>query len=165
MKRRHLALLALVAAVAFGVGACGDGGPASATTTAPSQPVTTPMATAVPASLRVAGPGVPFTMDVGDIVGLGSGTTTVRFVEVVEDSRCPEHETCVWEGAVTVALGWERGGTTGTAVLRGIAFPEGPYFGDSPQAGLPGGATIGLLGLDGADGVSVITVVWDETAT
>ncbi len=104
-------------------------------------------------------------MDVGDIVGLGSGATTVRFVEVVEDSRCPEDETCVWEGAVTVALGWERGRTTGSAVLRGVAFSEGPYFGDSPQAGLPGGATIGLLGLDGADGGSVITVVWDETTT
>jgi len=155
----------MVAAAALAMSACGDDGPASASTTAPSQPGTTPVATAVPASLRVAAPGVPFTMEVGDAVGLGSGATTVRFVEVVEDSRCPEDETCVWEGAVIVALGWERGGTIGTAVLRGIAFPEGPYFGDSPQAGLPGGATIGLLGLDGADGVSVITVVWDETTT
>ena len=151
--------------MALVVGACGDDGSASTSSTVPSQPGTTPVATAVPASLWVAAPGVPFVIEVGGIVGLGSGATTVRFVEVVEDSRCPEDETCVWEGAVTVAVEWERSGTTGTAVLRGISFPEGPYFGDSPQAGLPGGATITLLGLDGADGVSFVTVVWDETTT
>lgn len=165
MKHRRHPLVALIAAVALVMGACGEDGSTSTSSTFLSQPSTTPMATAVPASLRVAAPGVPFTMEVGDIVGLGSGATTVRFVEVVEDSRCPEGETCVWEGAVTVAVEWERGGTTGTAVLRGIASSEGPYFGDSPQAGLPGGATITLLGLDGPDGIFVITVVWDETTT
>jgi hypothetical protein len=47
----------------------------------------------------------------------------------------------------------------------GISFPGGPYFGDSPQAVLPGSAMIALLGLDSADGISTISVVWDETAT
>lgn len=165
MKNRSLTMFALLAAVTIVVSACGDGGTAASSTTRPSQPGTTPVATAVPASLPVAAAGVPFEMEGGDTVGLGSGSTTVRFVEVVEDSRCPDDESCVWEGAVTVALGWQRGGTTGTSVLRGISFPEGPYFGDSPRAALPGGATITLLGLAGTDGVSVITVVWDETTT
>jgi hypothetical protein len=58
-----------------------------------------------------------------------------------------------------------RPAATGTAELRGIAFPQGGHFGDSPWAELPGGATITLLGLDGADGIPVISVVWDENAT
>ena len=67
----------------------------------------------------------------------------------------------MWEGTVAVAIDWANDGTTGTVVLRGIAFPEGPYFGVAPLATLPGGATIELLALDAVDGVSSVTVVWD----
>jgi hypothetical protein len=165
MKQRSLSLVLLVGAVALVGAACGDGGSGDGATTTLGGSGVAPVATAVPRSLPIAPAGVPFTLEPGDVVGLGSEATTVRLGEVIEDSRCPEDETCVWEGAVAVAVDWEAAATAGSVVLRGIASPSGAYFGDAPFAALPGGDIIGLLGLDGENGVPVVTVVWNEATT
>ena len=59
---------------------------------------------APPADARVRTP------DAGEPLSVGLGETarrdghTVRFVEIVEDSRCPEGVTCVWEGRVQIRV-------------------------------------------------------------
>lgn len=34
-----------------------------------------------------------------------SGDTSVKFLEVISDSRCPEDVTCIWQGEAKVLLG------------------------------------------------------------
>ena len=41
---------------------------------------------------------------IGDQISLGTVDATLRFKDVLGDSRCPEDATCVWEGNARVAL-------------------------------------------------------------
>ena len=96
----------LVVAAAFALTAAG------CRTTAPPDPATPapPVAqspapdTTVPDGGRVMRPGA------GDPLSLTLGQAdqrhghSVRFLEVVEDSRCPADVTCVWEGRARVAV-------------------------------------------------------------
>lgn len=38
---------------------------------------------------------------------------TIRFLEVIEDSRCPSDVNCVWAGVARIRLRISKGGTTG----------------------------------------------------
>lgn len=49
-------------------------------------------------------PGESFTLAVGERATLGAVHTTVRFLAVSEDSRCPSRAQCVWAGDGAVVL-------------------------------------------------------------
>ena len=49
-------------------------------------------------------PGESFTLGVGERVTLDAVHTTVRFLAVAEDSRCPSQAQCVWAGDGAVVL-------------------------------------------------------------
>lgn len=66
-------------------------------------------------------PGYPsfFQLKLGQSIQYGG--LRFQFLEVIEDSRCPEDVTCFWQGRVTVAIAvWEE--TAGE--------PEGTHLGD-----------------------------------
>lgn len=48
-----------------------------------------------------AGLGEEFVLAVGQSASIDGEGLTIRFIEVTEDSRCPEGVECVWEGRVT----------------------------------------------------------------
>ena len=57
---------------------------------------------------------------------------TVRFVEVVEDSRCPKGVDCVWAGMARIRLELSvNGGETQEVVLDTLAETDTAEFGDS----------------------------------
>ena len=49
-------------------------------------------------------PGESFTLEVGETATLDAVHTTVRFLAVAEDSRCPSQAQCVWAGDGAVVL-------------------------------------------------------------
>lgn len=80
-------------------------GPDSAASTAVAMPAPVPITAGTDASgAPVAGHG----LDVVERLAVGESVQahgqTVTFVEVAEDSRCPEGTTCVWEGRAGVQL-------------------------------------------------------------
>lgn len=63
---------------------------------------------------------------------LGGKEFTVRFVEVVEDSRCPKGVDCVWAGMARVRLELSvNRGETQEVVLDTLAETDTAEFGDS----------------------------------
>lgn len=48
--------------------------------------------------------GEPFTLAIGDATTVAATGLTIRFVSVVEDSRCPSRAECVWAGDGAVAV-------------------------------------------------------------
>ena len=49
-------------------------------------------------------PGRDVTLRAGQEAQLSTKDLTVRYTRLVEDSRCPEHVTCVWSGDAVVAI-------------------------------------------------------------
>ena len=45
-----------------------------------------------------AGVGEPFTIGVGQSAQIAAESMVVKFNEVIDDSRCPQGVTCIWEG-------------------------------------------------------------------
>jgi hypothetical protein len=74
-----------------------------------------------------------------------SGRITVRFISVVEDSRCPMNARCIWAGNARVRLAVSRGRSSRTIVLNSNkgeqsaeAFGFKIEFADlQPQKGAP----------------------------
>jgi len=48
--------------------------------------------------------GEEFSLAVGQSASITGEDLTIKFVEVIGDSRCPKDATCVWQGEVTVAI-------------------------------------------------------------
>ncbi len=96
----------VLVAAAFALTAAGCRTTAPLEAAVPAPPVAQSPApdTSSPDGGRVMRPGA------GDPLSLTLGATdqrhghSVRFVEVVEDSRCPADVTCVWEGRARVAV-------------------------------------------------------------
>ncbi len=49
--------------------------------------------------------GEPFTLGPGQSASIPGEDLTVRFAEVVSDSRCPAGVTCIWAGEVELPAG------------------------------------------------------------
>lgn len=49
-------------------------------------------------------PGADVTLARGETVAVKGAGTTVQFVDVIEDSRCPQNAACFWAGQVRVRL-------------------------------------------------------------
>ncbi len=56
----------------------------------------------------------------------------VQFTEVIDDSRCPEGEQCIWEGEVRIAAVWSFPAETTSFDLWGLHVDGRPMFGDAP---------------------------------
>lgn len=70
--------------------------------------------------------GETFTLEEGASVQLGTVDATVRFVEVLADSRCPLGVDCVWAGEVKILLEFTPGdGDPVSFELTGFVGPEG----------------------------------------
>ena len=68
------------------------------------------------------------TVDFGEEVRVADPALTVRFVEVVQDSRCPVGATCVSEGSVTLRFSvTDAEGTLDALILRS---DQGPVISD-----------------------------------
>lgn len=98
-------------------------------------------ASAPPTGTRVAQAGV------GDPLAIALGETvqhnghSIRFVSVVEDSRCPVDVTCVWEGRAKVALTIDGTATT-------LTVPYGAQRDDEPSSLETGMIAVEVVGLD-----------------
>lgn len=53
----------------------------------------------------------PFKLDFNHKATVGSQDFDVKFLHVLEDSRCPTSVVCVWEGRAVVELEFEQNGT------------------------------------------------------
>lgn len=51
---------------------------------------------------RISTPTIAVKIPLGENVTLGD--TSIQFMEVLEDSRCPEGATCIWEGQCKVKI-------------------------------------------------------------
>lgn len=97
--------------------------------------------TTVPDGGRVMGPGA------GDPLTLGLAQAdqrhghSVRFLEIVEDSRCPADVTCVWEGRAVVAVSIDD-----TRVE--LFVPYGSQRDDEPSMIELGMIAVEVVGLD-----------------
>ena len=97
-----------------------------------AQPPPAPESTSTPAATPEAGqgvaavvqPDVTVTVAVGGRVVVAGTGWTIRFVEVVEDSRCPIDVQCIWAGQVVVRLVGEHSDGLVTAVLLTIGPGE-----------------------------------------
>ena len=69
-------------------------------------------------SRAVADLETPFTLAPGAAVTVNSTPLKVRFVSVIEDSRCPRDVTCVWAGEVKVSLEIEDAKLRSSVELR-----------------------------------------------
>jgi len=65
--------------------------------------------------------GDPVAVRMGASVRVPNDTTTVRFVDVTADSRCPQGAQCIWEGdaAVVFSVGGAWASTLHTAAVGG----------------------------------------------
>jgi hypothetical protein len=59
---------------------------------------------AATAGTVAADPGRDVTLAAGQEARLSTKDLTVRYTRLVEDSRCPEHVTCVWSGDAVVSV-------------------------------------------------------------
>lgn len=87
-----------------------------------STPVATPEAGQGVAA--VAQPDVTVTVALGSRVAIAGTGWTIKFVEVVEDSRCPIDVQCIWAGQVVVRLVGEHSDGRVTALLLTIGPGE-----------------------------------------
>ncbi|NUS39645.1 MAG: hypothetical protein HOQ02_11570 [Lysobacter sp.] len=64
----------------------------------------------VDGAARAAGPGRPFDLKPGASATLAGGGT-LRYLALVDDSRCRPDVQCIWAGDAEIALEWSAGGT------------------------------------------------------
>ena len=85
--------------------------------------------------------GVPFRLALGETAALDGHT--IRFAEVVEDSRCPEGAQCVWAGRARIAV---------TVDGQAIAL-DVPHAGDGGASAEAGGLDVAAQALEPAPSV------------
>jgi hypothetical protein len=98
MERGRRLVCALLCAAAVGWSAAAGGQPAD--------PTGPPAADPVNAAL-----GEPFELRLGGAARIESEGLELRFLEVTEDSRCPEGMVCVWAGRVRIRVAVAQRGT------------------------------------------------------
>jgi len=54
--------------------------------------------------------GKEFQLRPGEMAEIHSEKLFVKFLNVTEDSRCPENVVCIWEGQATVEISFQRNG-------------------------------------------------------
>jgi hypothetical protein len=64
-----------------------------------------------------AAPGEQFTLAIGQTVSITGENLTVRFTEVISDSRCPQGVTCIWAGEASAVVNITDSESTSGKVL------------------------------------------------
>ena len=103
-----------------------------------------PVSDSSSSEVRTAATGEPFALAQGESVQIAGHS--LRFVDVVEDSRCPTGVTCIWGGRAKVRLSLsDPDGTEATQVLTlnydGMTGDESPRW-------TVGGVVVELLALN-----------------
>ena len=108
---------------------------------APPVPRPLPLDSGAPGDGRVRGlsQGTPLQIPLGQTVARDGHA--IRFVEVVEDSRCPQGVPCVWAGRAQVAM--EIDGTPVT-----LSVPHGAQQDGEPSSVEVGTIAVEVVGLD-----------------
>jgi hypothetical protein len=149
--------LLLGPALALTLGGCGQAaaaqGPASAraaptpvvapaTATAPTTPAArpTPALPTLPPADVVLGDGATITLARGEAGSPAGQPILLRFVEVLEDSRCPDGATCVWAGRVVVSVEARLGADAPQLLSLGLPGLSD----DAPASRTLGGQTISI---------------------
>lgn len=139
-------LLLATAALSLTAAGCRTTHPDDAAAAAPPPPSapstgTAPSRPAPPENGRVAGPGVgaPLAIPLGQTVQQDGHA--IRFVEVIEDSRCPADVDCVWEGRAKVAITID-----GTPIT--LTVPYGSQQETEPSMLETGMIAVEVVGLD-----------------
>ena len=73
-----------------------------------------------------------FPIKVGQQLKLEGADLQVKFVGVVQDSRCPTNVNCIWAGNAEVSLEWKQDKCTTAVTLNTHATPEA---GDESKVG------------------------------
>ena len=81
-----------------------------------------------PGNAETVADGVPFTLQVGQQVLLAD-SSRLRYLRVVNDSRCPPDVQCVWEGDAIVAFEWSAAGKTEAFELHTGQAPSSRILG------------------------------------
>jgi hypothetical protein len=73
--------------------------------------------------------GPEFTLAPGESVSVKAADMKVRFVAVIEDSRCPKNLTCIWAGQVKVQLEVQVASQAASPmeIVEGTTAPAGEY--------------------------------------
>jgi len=61
--------------------------------------------------------GQEFTLPVGKTASIESESLSVKFVEIITDSRCPEGVECIWEGEAQCRLHFTLSGSPAEMVI------------------------------------------------
>ena len=70
--------------------------------------------------------GEEFSLSIGQSIVITGEDLKIKFVEVLEDSRCPRGVTCIWEGRVTADVEISTGGSTEKLELSQPGLTEVP---------------------------------------
>jgi len=76
-------------------------------------------------------PDIEFTLTPGQTADIAGEDLSIKFVEVVSDSRCPTGATCIWAGEASCLIEITSGGATVEKVLTqsGATSPDADEFG------------------------------------
>lgn len=94
----------------------------------------------VSSDVQAAATGDPFFLELGDAVQVDGHS--LRFVDVVEDSRCPEDVTCIWEGRAKVQIA--ASDPTGAEERQVLTLPYGSMGEDERSTWTVGGLVVRL---------------------
>jgi hypothetical protein len=61
--------------------------------------------------------GQEFTLPVGETASIEGESLTIKFIEVISDSRCPEGVECIWEGEAQCRLHFKVAGSPAEMVI------------------------------------------------
>ena len=109
----------LIIILSFLVSACG--GSVSPTPPPPGEPTIEPLPTSPP---NIPTLGQPFEVRGGERVNLQDEKLWVKFIAVLEDSRCPRTVVCVWAGQVRLTLLVEMENGSSESIELGTLSPN-----------------------------------------
>ena len=69
--------------------------------------------------------GQEFFLAIGQAINITGEDLKVKFIEVVEDSRCPSDVECLWEGKVSCIIELSQNGITDKTVLTQPGLIDG----------------------------------------
>ena len=97
--------------------------------------------TAAPPDVGAAATGEPFVLAQGEAVEVAGHA--LRFLDVVEDSRCPEGVTCVWEGRAKVRL--SASSPDGLSATQVLTLPYAGMSAEESSVWDVGGVSVELV--------------------
>jgi len=120
---KRLSLLLIFPVLISALAGCGT---QKTTTTVVISPTTTTTTATTTPGTQLVFLNVPFTLAPGQTARIDSEGMDIRFVDVTEDSRCPEGVECIWAGQVSCAVE-----ITKNNILNQLTLSDSAGSGDS----------------------------------